>query len=68
MNRAEWAEECTYIAEQADAFTPGKWGATEFDDRAQFLRYCWMQHGAVIRAGFADLAMRIQSTIDKVTP
>jgi hypothetical protein len=62
MTLSEWSDESLYILEQAEPFTRG-YGPSEFDDRAQFLRYCTMQRNSATREGFPDVAQHIDRVI-----
>jgi hypothetical protein len=63
MKLQEWVDECKYIAEQAEPFVRG-YGPSEYEDKAQFLRYCTMQRNSAAREGFHDSAQYIQHCID----
>lgn len=64
MNANDWREECNYINEQADPYRRRGWGPSEFENKAQFLRYCTMQRNSATREGFHDTAQYIQHCID----
>ena len=56
--RAEWEAEAAHIAREAAAKH-----FTDFNDDVEcFYRYCSMQSRAAARAGFQDIADRIQDT------
>lgn len=63
MKLSEWVEECKYVAEQTEPFVRG-WGPSEFEDCAQFTRYCEMQRDTATREGFHDSAQYIQHCLD----
>jgi hypothetical protein len=63
MNALDWTEECKYIAEQTEPFVRG-WGPSEYEDKAQFLRYCTMQRNSATREKFHDAAQYIQHCMD----
>jgi hypothetical protein len=63
MNANDWREECNYITEQTEPFVLG-YGPSEFEDKAQFVRYCTMQRNSATRQGFDDAAQYIQHCLD----
>lgn len=66
MKLSDWVEECTYITEQTEPFVRGV-GPSEFEDKAQFLRYCTMQRDTATRQGFHDTAQHIQHCINDLS-
>lgn len=63
MTLMEWVEECKYIAEQTEPFVNGV-GPSEFENVAQFRRYCELQRDTARREGFHDAEEYIQQCID----
>ncbi len=63
MKLSEWVEECKYLTEQAEPFVRG-WGPSEFEDKAQFIRYCTMQRNSAAREKFYDVEQYIEHILD----